>query len=347
MAHLILAVLIVGLLLSLLGVSRQFTTRLAQHPTLLLLNERGAFFNEAWFIQGVNTAVRQLSQQKKRKITGAIRWEEGVTGKTWPFQRIGSLDMVDATRDSDTTYLNPPQSKRRAVLLDKNAAVLLDRLDQVRELINPMSEFTQILVYARERQLDRFALSVPGLSAAGVAGTAVGGILGLATVVDEAAESTSLAALPTGQQIVNGGTGLTMAKILQAKQLMDTAEVEEDDRFFFYSPIGMQKLLSDTQVTSSDYNTIQSLTRGGFAEDQSWVGFKWRMTNRLPKAGNIRACVAVQRMCAAMAVGLITDIDVSMAPHKWNNPQAICKLSAGVVRVDDTGVVQVDIDESV
>lgn len=306
-----------------------------------------AFYNEAWFIHGVNQAVTQLSQQKKRKIMGAIRWEEGVTGKTWPFQRIGSLDMVDATRDSDTTYLNPPQSKRRAVLLDKNAAVLLDRLDQVRELINPMSEYTQILTYARERQLDRFALSVAGLTAAGAANTAVGGILGLATVVDEAAESTSTSALPTTQQIVNGGTGLTMAKVLQAKRIMDVNEVEEEDRYFFYSPIGMQKLLSDTQVTSSDYNTVQALVRGGLPEDQEWCGFKWRMSNRLPVASSIRSCIAVQKMCAGMAVGLITDIDVSLAPHKWNNPQAICKLSAAAVRIDDLGVVQVDIDESV
>lgn len=307
-----------------------------------------AFYNEQWFIHGVNTAVTQLAQQKKRKIMGAIRWEEGVTGKTWPFQRIGSLDMVPATRESDTTYLNPPQSKRRATLLDFNAAVLLDRLDQVRELISPMSEFTQILTYARERQIDRFALSVLGLTAAAAANTAVGGILGLATVVDESGESTSTAALPTAQQILHGSTGLTMAKILKAKRLMDAAFVDEDERYFFYSPIGMEKLLSDTQVTSSDFNSIQALVRGGLPEDQTWVGFKWRMSNLLPlQSTSIRSCIAVQKMAVGMAVGLVSDIDVSQAPHKWNNPQAIVKLSAGAVRIDDVGVVQVDIDESV
>lgn len=256
--HFILAILLGGVVVALLGGFTQSWSRLTRFPARLLLNERGAFYNEAWFIHGVNQSVTQLAQQKKRKIMGAIRWEEGVTGKTWPFQRIGALDMVPVTsRDADTTYLNPPQSKRRAILVDRNAAVLLDRLDQVREMINPISEFTQMLTYARERELDKLALNIAGLGAAGAAGTAVGGILGLATVVDEAAESTSTSALPAAQQIVNGGTGGTMAKILDAKEKMDAAEVDEEDRYFFYSPKFMRKLLTDPEVTSADFNTVK------------------------------------------------------------------------------------------
>src|SRR5215467_10224677 len=129
-----------------------------------------AFFNEAWFIHAVNDTVVQLAQQKKSVIRGAIRTREGVVGKTDPWQRIGDVAMQPVSRDSDTEYLNPPQSKRRAVLVDRAAAVLIDDLDQVRMLTNPQSEFSQILTFARERELDALTLSK--------ASTDLGGILG-------------------------------------------------------------------------------------------------------------------------------------------------------------------------
>src|SRR5438445_7970309 len=136
-----------------------------------------AFFNEAWFIHAVNDTVVQLAQQKKSVVRGAVRTREGVVGKTDPWQRIGDVAMQPIARDSDTQYLNPPQSKRRAILVDRGAAVLMDDLDKLRLLINPMSEFSQILTYARERELDNLTISK--------APTDVGGILGLATTADE------------------------------------------------------------------------------------------------------------------------------------------------------------------
>lgn len=312
-----------------------------------------AFFNEAWFIHAVNDTVVQLAQQKKSMIRGAIRTREGVVGKTDPWQRIGVADMQNITRDSDTTYLNPPQSKRRAVLLDKAAAVLIDELDQVRMLTNPQSEFSQILTFARERELDRLTLG----KQSGVGGSTVadlGGILGSATNVDEAGEVTSQGTLPTtggplgiGQVIVNGATGMTMSKILDCKQLFDEQQVDVEDRYFFYSPRAMRKMLTDPNITSSDYNSVKALDNGGFPMDQTWMGFYWRQSVLMPKIGNIRTCVAFQKMGVGLSVGLIKDIDVGPAPHKWNNTQVIIKLTAGAVRVDDLAVVQIDIDESV
>lgn len=305
-----------------------------------------AFFNEAWFIHAVNDTVVQLAQQKKSMVRGAIRTREGVTGKTDPWQRIGSVDMQVIARDTDTTYLNPPQSKRRAVLADRAAAVLIDDLDQVRMMTNPQSEFSQILTFARERELDKITL--------GKSTTDAGGILGTATNVDEAGETTSQGSLPStggplgiGQVIVDGGTGLTMAKILDSKQLFDEQQVDPEDRYFFYSPRGMRKLLTDSQVTSSDFNTIKALSTGGFPNDQQWMGYYWRMSVLMPKTGNIRSCIAFQKQSVGLSIGLIKDIEVDKATHKWNNTQVVIKLACGAVRADDLGVVEIRIDESV
>ena len=193
----------------------------------------------AWFIHAVSDNVLHLGQQKQTMGMAAVTVREGVVGKTFPFQRMAKVAMTETlVRDGDTQYLNPTLSKRRANLRDFTAAMLIDEFDEIKTLTDPKSEFAQSLAWARNRTLDELLLSVPGLGTAGAAGVAVGGILGLATTVDEAAESSALAALPGAQQIVDGGTNLTMAKILSAKTIMDQNDIDPDSRYFFYSPAG-------------------------------------------------------------------------------------------------------------
>ena len=247
----------------------------------------------AWFIHAVSDNVTHLAQQEQSQAMAAVRTREGVVGKTFPFQRMAQIALTEVTvRDGDTTYLNPTLSKRRANLRDFSGALLVDDFDQIKTLTDPQSEFALALVRARNRSLDDLIVGVRGLTAAAAADTPVGGILGLAPTVDEGTETSSTSALPTAQQIVNGGTTLTMAKVRQAARIMNAADVPQEQRYFFYSPIGMDKLLSDTTVTSSDYNTIRALQQGGFPQDATWMGFMWRMSNRLPKVANIRQCIA-------------------------------------------------------
>ena len=302
---------------------------------------------DQWFIHAVSDNVTHLAQQEQTQAMAAVRVREGVVGKTFPFQRMAAVSMAETfVRDGDTQYLNPTLSKRRAALRDFTAALLVDDFDQIKTLTDPQSEFALALVRARNRTLDDLILGVRGLTAAGAADTPIGGILGLAPTVDEGAETSSTSALPSAQQIVNAGANLTMAKIRQAARILNLSDVDMNDRYFFYSPIGMDKLLSDTTVTSSDFNTIRALQQGGFPQDATWMGFKWRMSNRLPKTGNIRQCIAVQKQAVGFGVGLIEGVEIDKAVHKNNNQQVLIKLSAGGVRVDDAGVVQVDIDET-
>jgi len=292
-----------------------------------------AFFNEQWFIHAVDDNVTHLAQQMRQKTMGSYREKSGVVGKTCPFQRLGPVEMqAIVQRDADTSYLNPPQSKRRAQLKDFGAAVLIDEFDTVKTLTNPQSEFAEMLAKSRNRKMDDFAITAS---------------LADVLVVDEASESFSTAALPSGQKIANGGTGLTMGKIKDATFILNSADVDEEDRFFFYSPKAMRRLLDDTQVTSSDFSSINALTQGTFPFDAKWMGCYWRMTTRLALVGNIRSCILWQKNAVGVAVGLAKDIEVTQNPAKWNNPQVVLKLSAGGTRIDDAGVVQVDIDESV
>jgi hypothetical protein len=290
------------------------------------------FWNDQWFIHAVSDNVTQLAQQKRQKTAGSYRVKEGVVGKTYPFQRIGQMELQPVTtRDADTIYANPPQSKRRAVLTDWSLAVLIDTFDELKMLANPQSEAAQILTYAREKTMDDIVLD-----------SALASVLN----VNESAESVSTSALPASQIIVNGATGLTLAKVRQTMRLMDESNVDEDGRYFFYSPAAADQLMRDSQVTSSDFNTVQLLARGGFRDDDEWMGFKWRKSTRLNLAGTIRSCIAWQRMGMGVAIAQFGGVEVDKAVHKNNNMQALLKLSAGGCRIDDACVVQVDIDEA-
>lgn len=291
-----------------------------------------ALQDEAWFIHAVSDNVTQLAQQKRKKTEGSTRVKDGVVGKTWPFNRIGSVEMSPVARDTDTTYVNPPQSKRRAQLNDFGLAALIDDFDVIKTLTSPQSEIAQILAYGRSRKIDDFALA---------------SALASAITVDEAGETTGTQAMLAANIIANGGAGLTLAKITQTAEIMNGTDVDADDRYFFYSAHAMTNLLLNTQATSSDYSTLQALMHGSFPFDAQWMGFFWRMTTRLPKTGNIRSCIAWQKNAIGVAFGLVQEVETGRDPGKWNNPFVMLKLSGGGCRVDDLGVVQVDIDETV
>ena len=317
-----------------------------------------SFYDEAWFHHALTDTVYQLAQQKPSKMYSAVRVKEGVTGKTQPFDRIGPVSMAPITqRHQVGVGSDIPKTKRRVALKDFYVRVYVDDLDQVRQLPSLQSEDTQQVAYSRNRHLDVLITA---------------GALGTATNVDEANESTSTTALPTtggpgnvGQVIVNGSAGLTLTKIMDAKWIFDENNVDSEDRYFFYSPRGMRRLLEDTKVTSSDYNTVKALVSGGFSEDEMWHGFRWRMSNLLPKAGvitlpdgqlypvitspgaNIRSCVAWQKNALGAAVAGIGGISVKDRPDMIRTTQVELVLSANAIRIEEVGVLRIDIDESV
>jgi len=299
-----------------------------------------ALETESWFIHGVSETVHQLSQQRRAMVDGAVRLKTNCKGKTEPFNRIGSQDMMAiTTSDAVTVYANPPQSKRRAQLYDFGLAVLIDEFDELKTLTDPTSELSQILGYGLERKKDDLVL------AQGT--TNIGGALGTAETVDEGANTSSQTTIDAGSQVANGGSGLTMAKIRQSKRIMGDNSVLIEDQYFFHSPKGMEQLLSDPTATSSDYSSINALQSGGFPQDATWYGAKWRESVKLFKTGNIRSCLRIQKMGVGMALGLVKQVELGKDPSHWNNTFAMVKLSGGSVRIDDTCVIQVDIDESV
>lgn len=273
--------------------------------------------------------VQRLVQQSVTKLRTSVRNQANVTGKTYNFERLGPSDLQAITRHSPTPLLNPEHSRRRLTLSDRGGAILLDKQDQVRMLIQPENDYAQNHAASINRFYDDLIIAA-----------ALGNSVAVA-----ADDTTSNVALPAGQQIANGSTGLTFAKVNQALRILNQADVPYMNRYAVISPVGLEDLLATTQATSSDFVNLKAIQEGKL--QGTWMSFEWIVSTRLPKTGNIRSCLFYHKN----ALGFATAIDMyaSVAPrHDMNDAtQVYAAATAGAVRVEEELLVQVDIDESV
>jgi hypothetical protein len=155
--------------------------------------------------------------------------------------------------------------------------------------------------------------------------------------------STSYTFDTANKQIVHGSTGLNLTKLLQAKQKLDTDEVDESGRFFVVGSKQLQDLLNVAEVKSADYNTIKALVNGDI---DTFLGFKFIRSERLSLVSTTRYCYAWQKNTLLLAYNsnIITDI----GPRRDKNMaiQVYAGMSIGATRMDEKGIVQVQCTEA-
>ncbi len=156
-------------------------------------------------------------------------------------------------------------------------------------------------------------------------------------------QGTTPLALPNAQKIVHGSTGLTLAKLLTANEILEGDLDDEDNmRVMVVSPQQMTNLLNTTEIKSADYNTVKALVNG---QIDTFMGFKFIKNTRLRKVSTTRTCVAwvrgaIRRVKGSMSSKITERDDLSDAVQirsKWH-------LSA--TRVYDEGVVSIECTES-
>jgi hypothetical protein len=278
------------------------------------------------FVQQYSANVQMLSQQKGSLLRDAVR-VESMTGKNAFFDQVGKATAQKrTTRHADTPQIDTPHARRRVTLVDYEYADLIDEQDKVRMLIDPTSAYAQAAAFALGRAMDDEIISA-------ALGTAFTGETG----------STSTA-LPAGQQIANGGTDLTVAKLRTAKKTLDLASVDPSiPRYIAVGPDQIEALLGDTNVTSSDFNTVKALVQG---EVNQFMGFTFIVSNRLSKAGNIRSCFAWAEDGLALAIGKDVMARIDERSDKGYATQVYYCMSIGSTRMEEEKVVQIDCDES-
>jgi hypothetical protein len=211
-------------------------------------------------------------------------------------------------------------------LVDYEFADLIDEQDKVRMLIDPTSAYAQAAAAAMGRSMDDVIIDAA---------------LGTAFTGETGSTSTTMLA---GNQIANGGTDLTVAKLRTAKKTLDLASVDPSiPRYIAVGPEQIDALLGDTNVTSSDFNTVKALVQG---EINTFMGFEFIVTNRLSKASNIRSCFAWAEDGLTLAIGKDVMARIDERSDKGYATQVYYCMSIGATRMEEEKVVQIDCDES-
>lgn len=282
------------------------------------------------FAQAYARNIMQLAQQKYSKLIQVAYMKPNVQGKVFYQDQIGKWSMeTKASRNVQTPNNDPNLYRRMATMVDYHDNRLLDRGDELRMLSDPRSAYTIAAAQSLARKIDN-------VLALAVVGTANYGETGSTTITlgtDSISGISHIAGTPAT---------LTFARVRQAKRILDLEDVEMDDRFFVVHPFGLEQLLGTTEATSSDYNAIKSLVRGDI---DTWMGFKWVVSNQLSSSGTVTTCFAMQRygLCAALSSAPVVRTDERAdLSYSW---QVYYELNIGSVRLEEARVVKVDVTE--
>ena len=156
----------------------------------------------------------------------------------------------------------------------------------------------------------------------------------------------ALSASGTSHTVSNdiGGTDtdLNVAKLREAKRLMDKNNVPSDGRCIIVHANSLESLLGETAVISADYNSVRALVTG---EVNTFLGFKFitmgdRSEGGLPVDGSSdRTLYAFHKDAAGLGVGLNMKTEINYVPEKTSwLVNGI--FSAGAIAIDDEGIVK-------
>ena len=279
------------------------------------------------FIEQYKSNVFHLAQQKGSRLRDAVKTET-VNGKAHYFERIGTTAALKRTsRHSDTPRVDTPHSRRRVTMEDYDWADLIDNEDKVRMLISPESEYAQAGAWAMGRAMDDAIIDA-------ASGNAFGGVAGGSTV-----------ALPSGQKIAHGSAGLSVTKLIEAKEILDANSVDpEEARFCVVTSKQLSDLLAITQITSADFNSVKALVQGDI---DTFMGFNFIRTERLDtNSSSNRLVLAFAQSGIGLAVGQDVQTRISERADKNYATQVFLSMTIGATRIEDEKVVEIECTES-
>ena len=205
-------------------------------------------------------------------------------------------------------------------------ADLIDDADKVRMLIDPTSSYARAAAAAIGRAMDDAVIDALG---------------GTAKTGKEGSTSTSF---PSTQKIAHGSGGLTIAKLVNAKKLLDANSVDPSiKRFIVVSPEQIEDLLNNTTVTSADFNTVKALVQGDI---NTFVGFEFIVSNRLKVDSTpSRLCYAFAQDGIKLAIGKDIMARIDERSDKSYSTQVYYCATFGATRMEEDKVVEIACNE--
>jgi hypothetical protein len=272
------------------------------------------------FVSLFDAEVKQ-AYQAKAQLVGATRMRRGVEGEVVKFPKVGKGAATLRVPQTDVTPLNVDFSQVSVTLQDWNAAEYSDIFMQQKVNFDERQELVQVLANAIGRRQDQLILD---------------------------ALTASSTSLTVSNDIGGTDTNLNVAKLREAKKLMDKNNVPPMDRHIVVHANSLSSLLSENTVTSSDFNTIKALVQG---EINTFLGFNFHVLGDRTEGGlaidgsNDRSLFAFHKQAVGYAEGIAPRTEINYVPEKTSFLVNTI-LSANAVAIDDEGIVKLTCRES-
>ncbi|MBF0284885.1 MAG: hypothetical protein HQL51_10555 [Magnetococcales bacterium] len=272
--------------------------------------------------------VHLLAQQKGSRLINTVRNDGKVVGERVFFDRLGAIEAQEKNvRFGDTPLAPDNHSRRCGILREFNWAKLTDHAETLKSGMDPTKMYQAAASHAMGRRMDSLIIDAAN-------GTAYTGKNG-----------TTAVQLPASQKIAVGAAGLTIAKLIEAREKLDMAEIDPDaERFCVVTAKQISNLLNTTEVKSEDYNEVKGLVQG---KVETFMGFKFIRTERLTSdASGNRLILCYAKPALGLLIGRGPVHEQSVRGDKSNAVQIYVEMTMGAARIEDEGLVQIACSEA-
>lgn len=271
------------------------------------------------FVTLFDSEVKQ-AYQGQRALAGLTR-ERTVEGSTVKFPKIGKGTASIRVPQTDVVPMSTTYSQVTATMEDYIAAEYSDIFNQAKVNFQDRAELVQVVSGAIGRRMDQVVIDALAASS------------GTNTVSND---------------IGGTDTNLNVAKLRAAKKAMDAKNVPAEGRVIIAHANNMDALLAETEVTSSDFNTVKALVTG---EVNTFLGFRFVSLGDRDEGGlaidgsSDRIVYAFHRDAIGLGIGMGQTSRVDYIPEKTSFLVA-SMFSAGSVAIDAEGITKITCRES-
>lgn len=265
-----------------------------------------------------DSEVKQ-SYQAESVLRPYVRVKPNVKGNTQKFYVIGKGTASVRTPQSDVVPIGVSYTPQTATMSDYSAAEYSDIFQAGKVNFEERQELVQLCGKAIGRRLDQLIIAA----------------------LDAASSS-----LTVDNDIGGSNTNMNVAKIREAKLLLDKKNVPQEDRALVIHADGLANLLSETSVTSSDFVNVKALVNG---QVDTFLGFKVvslgdRDEGGLTLTGSARQCFAFHKASIGLAENMSARTEINYIPEKTSH-LVNAMFSAGSTHIDAEGIVEITTTE--
>ncbi len=205
-----------------------------------------------FYVSQFSTILQLKLQQEGSRFRSCVMSGTHVGSQASPVDQFGAIVGSKVVgRYNPMTRVDAPTDRRWVFPQDYDLPQLLDTFDQLRLLIDPMSQMVANAVNALGRNMDDEIL-------AGILGTNYTGNSGTTTVTIGSSQVVGV------NQGAASATNLTVAKLREARRILmsNNLNMDKEELYCGVTATMVDNLLSETQVISSEFNDTKVMVSG-------------------------------------------------------------------------------------